>query len=163
MSHNSTLQVGPEASFVIEGDIILSATSYLTLTPSNNISVSGCATLSGNLRVILDSSTSISGSFNAMDYSCRNGTFTRVESATVHSCESSSATVHYSQTQVQVSYTIDRSNCHNDFDYTIVYIIVAVVGALILVTVILMFAVKPIRQRIMPYRDREMFMISSGH
>lgn len=157
MAHNSTLQVEADSSLVIGGDIILSDTSSLSLTPTNDISVVGCATLNGTLRVILDSSNGLGGSFAAMNYSCRQGAFTRVESTTTNPCESSTASATYSHSQLQVSYSIDRSKCGTGFDFTIVYIIVAIIGVLIVATVIIILTVKPIRQRLMPYRDRAKF------
>jgi len=159
VSDNALVDLKSQSGLIVGGDIVLSSSSLISLSSSSNITVQGCANLSGTLQIDVPPD-STSGSFTAMTFSCKTGSFTSIVPSNSSDCAKTTITHNYTQTSLEIGFTVNRDDCQGGgggLDNTTVYIIIgASIGGVILIAAVLL-AIPQVRQRVFPYRDRKRF------
>jgi hypothetical protein len=109
--------------------------------------------------LILNSSTR--GTFKVLNFSCIQGSFANIEIEHERPCEDAKVTSTYDTTQLEVSVDFTASSssgCRATGPQEVHYVAIGVVVAVVVIVIILVaviFGVKRIRMKVLPYRDRE--------
>lgn len=156
LQSNSSLEVSGNSSVIIGGNFSM-GDSNVALTDGSNVTVAGCVKFGGNLSLFIPLSYADSTvkNISVMRYACREGEFDKVVLKTSEECAvvTMVSSPSYLDSQLIITFGVDRTRCQEDRTY--VYIIVAVALFLLIVAAILMVAVKPLRKKIFPFRDRK--------